>query len=332
MSLKPITITFSDSITDEARTLLVELKVASIIRAVRQGKELDKVTLQDLERLLNAIVDLLDPKLPAINKDPFETLRLISRDNNLARLLSNRSAVRLFRFLRQKDDDGVPLFMSLTTEDGEVFPTQNDFIDYLCKQAHISRSSLFERKKILERLIHLGYTLEKAYYILVSKPRTIGNVLNEFGDWDDNKLVDVDPLVISKICDKISPEQTEPIMELLAQAEANDELTPGVRQKLFPVFQELLEEVVVHDSATEAMDFVKHDVLCAPEIGYRWDPESDSLLVDFIQKEIDPDGSQYVARVLTIAYQPQFTAVVPKEVRDDLIRRLPIKNRRYLDD
>lgn len=331
--MQAIALTFSDSVIEEARVMLAELKITSIIYAIRKNEPLSETTLQDLEQLLRVITDLLDPNLPAIPKDPLETLKLISRDNNLARLLSSRSAARLFRFLQLRTDDGVPLFMTLTTEDGETFTTQNDFIDHICKHAHISRSSLYERKGVLERLMFLGYSLEDAYKILVSKPRTIANVLKMLGDWDRNQLTEVDPDVVSQICDKYSPSQTEDVMYLLETAETEEQITLPVQEKLFPVYRNLLEEVSEHDSATAAMDFVQHDLLKKPEISYRWDPRTNSLLIDMVQKQIDKNGEEYIARVETITFEPHYAIDgVPPEVIDDLLRRLPIKNRKYLDN
>mgnify|MGYP001394928907 FL=1 len=78
---------------------------------------------------------------------------------------------------------------------------------------------------------------------------------------------------------------------------------------------------------TKAMNFVNHDILMQPEISYIWDDELDVLVIEYIRKEVDLETkTEYIAEIVKVPLIPD-TNRLPMEIKDDLIRRLPIRGK-----
>ena len=67
------------------------------------------------------------------------------------------------------------------------------------------------------------------------------------------------------------------------------------------------------------------------QIEYRWDRETDSLLIQLVKKAIDPVTKEtFVLGTTTVPFLPD-TLDLPSEIKKDLVKRLPIRNRKDLD-
>ena len=74
------------------------------------------------------------------------------------------------------------------------------------------------------------------------------------------------------------------------------------------------------------MDYVRYDVLARPEITYSWKDEA--LILHIVRKAITEEGTEVVINVEDIPFVPDYPGEIDEEIVDDLLNRLPIKNRR----
>ena len=74
------------------------------------------------------------------------------------------------------------------------------------------------------------------------------------------------------------------------------------------------------------MDYVRHDVLAKPEITYSWLDEA--LIIHIVRKAIDESGVEVVINVEDVPFIPDYPGKLDEIIIDDLLTRLPIKNRR----
>jgi hypothetical protein len=306
LNITQLSINFHDSVEEEIRQLQAELRIGQIIEELGQDQPISSNTRQELQALLYFISDIFSPDLPAIHIDPQITLLVANRDMKLALLLRERGLFRLFRLLIQENEQGVPIIKTIISPyTGDVFRSQEEFLEWFRKEAGVPRSLVFERIGTIKKLLNLGLSLEQAYQINIARPHTVTKVLNQIALWADHEMVDVNNDVARRVVQTTQPDSAEKFLELLSKSEEDLDALDDVIIAYRPAVIKLLEEVAAHRSSGDAMDFVQHDVLKKPEIRYRIDPTTKSLLVDIVLKQIDPEGIEYIAKVETIEYAPQ---------------------------
>jgi hypothetical protein len=312
--------------------LYEELQIGEVVSALRSGEIPDK--LQTLVvPLATTILDLFGTGTPGIGIDPISTLKSASRDINLSRILRERGLFRLFRLLNTNDEHNVPIYQTLTNpDDGSYFERREDMIGWFCKSAKVSRSVVFMRMATIEKLLGLGYELDDCYKTILTKPYAIRETLNEIAEWQHNELEYVDPEIALRLAEKYYDDAkrekigqlvetiADPKREKAERDQAQDELTDAMR----PAISKLVDEVAAHQDTKDAMDFVRADIAGKPEISFSWDYERDELVCEVIVKG-KKAGTEYIKDILTIRLAAD--QLMPVELRDELVTRLPIKNR-----
>ena len=332
-----LAVRFTDTAEQEMRDLIIEMKLIPLADYIHTSKESLPPELSGLlTHMLIILKDIFSIDLPDV-KDPETTLRTVSRDINLSRILRERGLFRLYRLVHSTDENGVPLFMGIMNPVfGHPFAKQEEFIGWFCEEAKISRGTVFRRLAAIERTVTLGFTLEQSFDMILHRPFVIGETLSLLAEhgvvtWDKGQIADVDPEMALKLAEQINPAAADDIRNLvgmaLEDADARDELKDAIK----PILAGLLTEVTLHDRSKDALAHVKHEVLSIPEISYSWDKDGDYLIVELHRKEIDPEtGEEAMSRPIVVPFIPDVTEL-PIEVKSDIIRRLPIKNRLYLD-
>jgi hypothetical protein len=266
MSLKQLSISFTETAEQEVTQLVHELHLVPIAQSLNS---MDTPALVDgVKQLLSVLSDLFSVDLPNIEKDPEDTLRTVSRDINLSRLLRERGLFRLYRLLHQKDENNVPLFMTLANPGtGSPFSRQEEFIGWFCDEAHVARSLVFMRMAAIDRVLTLGFTLERAFSIVVSKPYAIQDTLHKIAEWDGGEIARVDPDVAILLARKLDPENADRIEAMAEAARTDPEAEELLKEAIKPIMAGLLEEVAAHSRAKEAQKFVQ-DVLLQPVVSW----------------------------------------------------------------
>jgi hypothetical protein len=347
--MRDLTLQFTETAQEEVDRLVMELGLVPLAQTINQNRQdLPEELQKELGQLMGIILDMFSADLPLPNGDPEDTLRIVSREINLGRLLKERGIFRFYNLLDQEvyfDPDtgeqvdepkgSVSLSLCQTLNNpitGQPFANDTEFIGWFCEEAHVSRSLLFRRIMAIRRMVKtLGFDIEEAFNIMVSKPYAIEETIRMIADWDKENLKNVDPDVLVEIAKKVRPGQAAEYELLAAQAGEDPDSLDFLISQSKPVLADLLREVADHERSKDAMDTVRHDILRIPEISYRWDPDGDFLVVTIITKSIDEDGGEYVKEILHVPFIPDLVAKVPREIKNDLIKRLPIKNRDELD-
>jgi hypothetical protein len=350
MEFKDLDIRFTDSAEEEVGLLIKELELSALVGYILKH-DLPPELKGTLVQLIQVVTDLFSTELPELSDDPETTLRVVSRDINLSRILRERSIFRLYRLLHEKtwvdaftgavidspthSQDAVAISIYQTFRNpntGAPFATQEEFIGWLCESAHITRALIFQRMAAIDRLTNaLGFSLQEAYRIILSKPSVIQQTLRDLARWDkQGGLEDVDPAVAMHIARRVAPERVDDLRSLAEQAGEIPEARELLKEAVRPMIASILSEVAAHDRAKDAMDWIKHDILMRPEITYAWDEESNVLMVVYHSRNVDPQtGEEYTSPPLSIPFVPDILDL-PREVKADLVRRLPIRNRNEL--
>lgn len=338
-------IKFTDSAQEEVSVLMKEMDFAGVAALLSKSNALPAEYAEKVQSMFLTVADMFDGGLPALGDNPIETLRQVSRDFNMSRLLKERGLARMYRLLNTVVEvpdpitgeiDLVPMFSTLSDpETNEPFARREDFIIWFCQSAHAPRSLLFQRMSTYDRLLSLGFSLEESYNIILKKPAAIRKVLLLMGDWHRGDLVDVPPNVARRLAEKFAPEKTEEIESVIQKVEdastnnnvrAEEQAHGEYLELLKPMLFKAIEEVSSHQSTRDAVEFVQHDLAGQPEIKYRWDFERDLLEVEVTRKSIDPHGREFISDILVVPFIPD-VPVVPQEVVEDLFSRLPLRNR-----
>lgn len=348
---KDITTTFVDDPQEEIDLLHHEANLLGLIDALKR-EDLPEDFSEQLGRHLAYLADMFNARLPEIKgQSPDVVLRLAARDIQVSRILKERGLARLYRLCRSYVPVSVPtdevggtreeeiqVFQTLRSpETGESFTTQEDFIGWFARAAHVSRSLIFLRFADLDRLTQgLGLNLEEAYRQLLTKPKVIGDVMRDLADWDGAEIVRVEPEVAKRLAQAAlghKPEELERVERLADQYTRDQdwgtmiELVDAVR----PALRSMVEQVALHTSARDAKKMVEADILLSPEIHYSWDPQTNSLVVEQEVVEVDRRGERYIAGTKSVMFMPDSVNAVPSAIIKDLVRRLPIRNREQLD-
>lgn len=346
--MRDLTIRFTETAQEEIDRLVLEMGLAPLAQTLTNNIDnLPPDLRESVAKVMGVILEMFSADLPVAYGDPEETLKVVSREINLGRLLKERGIFRFYRLLEMEvhfnpttgeqlsgptdTSVSIPLCQTINNPNtGQPFAHDNDFIGWFCEEAHVSRSLLFRRIMAIRRMVNtLDFTLEEAFNILVSKPFAIEETIRMIADWDKDSLANIDPEVVVAIAKKVQPGKSAE-WELLAEKAASD---PEALQYLIenskPVIADLLREVASHERSKDAMDTVRHDIMKIPEIGYRWDPDGDYLVVSIVVKTISEDGEEYTSEINHVPFVPD-TAKLHPDIRKDLIKRLPIKNRHHL--
>jgi hypothetical protein len=354
VSMKDMTIRFTETADEEVRTLFNEMQLIPVASFLQKNDAPLPEELKTLLRqLLATLSDLFSSDLPGIEADPEAALRTASRDINLAKLLRERGLFRLYRILHEKvwyeqmqgvvltQDQAelvqtaslVPIYMTYNNPStGSPFSKQEEFIGWFCEEAHVARSLVFMRLATIERALALGFSLEESFSLVISKPYAIQETLHQVGKsgvvkWDGNELASIDPAKAILVARRVNPDLVPAIENAITSSVDDDELQDNLRDAVKPVLADLLTQVANHERAKDAMDYVKHDILFQPEITYEWDHGSKALIVHLVRKEIDPQsGIELASPQVSVPFVPDAMSL-PDEIVDDLLRRLPIRNR-----
>lgn len=333
MKPKPLNISFTETAEQEINALVTEMNLVPLARYITTNQEVLPAELKGLiGPLLSVIMDIFSTETPTADIDPEATLRSISRDINLARLLRERGLFRLYRLLHLKTPDGVPIFMTVLNPDtGNPFSKQEDFIGWFCSAAKVARSLVFMRLMTIDRTIQLGFTLDDAFGLIVTKPWVIRETLNMVASWEKAELVHINPEVAVSLAERLSPSTATEIKQLAADSEESPESKEKFLEASKPVIANLLREVASHEHSKDALDFVRHDLLRQPEINYLWDEEGGYLVVEMVRIQVDDNGNESIAGITSIPFVPEMDeGTLPAEILRDLLKRLPIKNRNTL--
>lgn len=333
--LQPINIRFTETAKDTADSVIRSLDLMPLMSVMKDDNTPEE-TKALIGNLLIALSDIFETALPNIDGTTEENLMKVSRDLSLSKLLRERGLFRMYR-LTTEFVNNIPVWSYfLHPLTGEPFSSREKFIDWFVAEAHVSRGMLYQRLADIKRLLSLGFDLEQAYEVVLTKPYVISTALKLIVNWDDeNNVGNIDPAIVlmtaKKIADRIDPTL---LPRLTAMAE-NDMDDPEERRKLteeaIPVMHELINELAGHDRAKDAMKMLKNDILLQPEIIYMWDEDTPSLMVTLVMRQLDPEtGEERELPPVVVPFVPDVT-ILPDEIRQDIIKRLPIANRKFLD-
>lgn len=327
MEFKQLATNFSSTAIEEVRNIWRDMSLQSIVSTLGEhADQLPEELQAHLVNLLQTVGDLFSLDIPDLEANPNLTLRKVSRDVNLSRILKERAIFRLYRLVNERNEEGVLLYQELINPyTGAPYATQEEFIGWICEEAHLNRALIFQRLAAISRILTLGYDLDYAFKALLTHPYAVQETLRMVADWSKGVLIDVNPEVVLQIARKVSPESVESL-EQMNQSEEDDSREQFIEASK-PVFGMLLEEVASHDRSKDALNFVKHDILLQPEINYVWDEELDVLMVEYVRKDVDLETkTEFIAEVVKVPFIPD-TNTLPKEIKEDLIRRLPIRGK-----
>jgi hypothetical protein len=335
MEPKSLSITFTDTPEEEVALIRKEFSLSSLATEL-EGAILDGTIMSEdahigLAELLTTFGEMFSLTLPELGPSTEDTLKLSSRDINLSRLLRERGLVRLYRLLKEKDEHGIPLFLGYVDPYSEnPFQTQEDFVGWIAKDAHIPRSTLFMRFSTYEKMVGLGFPLEEAFQTIITKPYAMREVLVMAATWNrQGQIIDVNPEVVKNIARQVLPEKEAEEIENLADYYTENPSSVALQelvQAYKPALKAFVEELADHQNTKQMMDYVRHDVLAKPEITYSWLDEA--LIIHIVRKAIDESGMEVVIEVEDIPFIPDYPGKLDEVIIDDLLTRLPIKNRR----
>lgn len=334
MQPRELNINFTDNPEEEITLIRKEFKLSGLAETL--GKIIDTGEALDPEERMNVAVvianlqEMFSLELPRVEGTVERTLRLSSRDINLSRILRERGIIRLYRLLREKDQ-GIPIFQTLINPyDDTPFSRQEDFITWIALEGHMPRSTLFMRFGTYDKMLSLGFSLEESFTTVITKPYAMRKVLNMLGTWNHHKeLISVDPTAINRIAQRVLPfEKAQEINSLVTayEEDPSDATLQTLATKSKPALREFISELAEHPNTKEMMDFVHHDIIGKPEIGYKW--RNDALIVMLTQKTVDETGTEVEVSIEEIPFVPDIPYELPEAIVSDLLTRLPIKNRR----
>lgn len=342
---KDLQIRFTETAQEEIDGLVHELGLIPLAQALGDNRaNLPDEVQEGVGQLLTIILDMFSADMPDALSDPEHTLKTVSREINLGRLLKERGIFRFYRLLEtevyfdaetgesvdKEHPRAVPISLSQTLNNpttGAPFAHDNDFIGWFCAEAHVARGLLFRRIMAIRRMVNtLDFSLEEAFNIMVSKPFAIEETIRMIAEWDKDKLVGMDPQVLLKVASKVDPQTVEEYQMLADNPEGQDELmshAPGL-------IAGLLQEVAQHERAKDALDTVRHDIVGLPEISYTWVQEGNYLMATIIVKSTTDEGDEVISDMEYVPFVPDVANLHPA-IKADLLKRLPIKNRQDLD-
>jgi len=333
MNIQQISVHFTESAEEEIALIAQETGVIPLVNYLMSSDAAVPDELRGmLLKLISVVSDMFSSSLPIVGDNPEETLRAVSRDINLARVLRERGIFRLYRLVRQRTPDNVPLYMTLINPlTGSPFARQEEFIGWFCEEAHVARSLVFMRMGTIEKMQSIGFSLDETFSLTLAKPYAMRETLNAVASWEGGQLKDINPNVAIQVARRVSPDAVPELRRLAEIAGDSPEAMREFREAVKPVLADLVTEVANHERARDALDFVRYDVLMRAEVNYSWDRDAGVLLVELVRKHVDSTtGEEYMGKPEIVPFVPD-TNNLPKEIVDDLFSRLPIRNKFALD-
>lgn len=332
---KPLEITFTDSPQEEVALIQKEFSLGEaaqeLEKAIMDGSQMSEEAHIKLAELLATFKEMFSTNLPELGETTEATLRVSSRDINLSRLLRERGLVRLYRLTKETTKEGIPLYMTyIDPYTGNPFNKQEEFVGWVAKDAHIPRSTLFMRFSTYDKMQGLGFNLSEAFLTIITKPYAMRKVLNMTAEWNrQGQIINVIPDVVRKVSEQIlNEEEAKKVVDLANFYEENP--SPVALKELVeaykPALKEFITELSEHQNTKEMMEHVHHDVLGKPEVSYYW--KDDALIMSILRKSFDEKGTEVITEIEDIPFIPDYPGEIEDAIIDDLLNRLPIKNRR----
>ena len=339
--LKPreLQITFTENPQQEIDLVRKELNLSDLTEkmnaVVFEKEQLTEDEEIKLAELLATLQEMFSLDLPELKEEIERNLRLSSRDINLSRILRERGIMRFYRLIKEKTEDGIPLFMTaINPLEGVPFQRQEEFITWVALEAHMPRSTLFMRFSVYDKLKTLGFELEDAFRTVITKPYAMRKVLNLLGEWDREKnLISVEPEIATKIAQKVlTREEADKVQEIadIYIEDPTEENLGKLTTAFEPALGEFIREISLHPNTREMMDYVRHDIMGKAEISYSW--HNEALIISITKKALDETGTEFIVGVEEIPFAPDYPYEIPEEIILDILTRLPIKNRRDVLD
>lgn len=333
--MKHLDVKFTDTPEEEIAMIQRELSLASLANSIeasiKEGTEFDEQSRIALVNLLVELNEMFSLELPEEGVSPEIALRKASRDINLSRVLREKGLVRLYRLVNTIDPEhNVPIYKTLINPyTGNPFERQEDIIDWFCREAHVARSTVFQRKATLDRMTKLGFTLQEAFTRIIKSPYAFHEILKTLGEYDrDGNMIRTEPETVLKVANRLfmhNSDEYEELEEAVEEYQSGNQTAKDMVNliKTFkPMLVELVDELSNYESTRDMMETFRHDVMDKPEIIYTW--EGDVLIVAYIQKAFDPEGTEYIMEVREIPFIPDIPERLPKEIHEDLTERLPM--------
>lgn len=321
---KTLIVQFPDDPQEEIEAIVKESQVVPLLQRIDQIENMSEEDRRLVRNTVGSLIEFLSPNLP-LPLDVNEDLRRAAQEMNVARVLREKASARLYMLVNRVDEYDIPLFKRVLDPDTNApFRTQEDFLTWFGRNAHVSRSLIFLRKKTYNRLVvGLGMTMDEAFRVVMRKPFSIYQTLDAMGLWDkEGKLISIDDSTAEQVGRLLPPGKL--------QNNINEAIAEGDEEKIIeaaiPAIVNLVNEVADHASARDAGEFVKHDVLQRPRITSWWDEGMDCPVIQYEILETDEKGNTFVSHMERFPLVPD-TPELPSDVRAYLINRLSVKNR-----
>mgnify|MGYP001431494975 FL=1 len=211
--MKQLSTNFSSTAVDEVTNIISDMHLHGIVSTLgTAANSLPDDLKYHLLSLLQTVSDLFSLELPELESDPDETLRKVSRDVNLSRVLKERAIFRIYRLVNERSGDGTLLYQELINPyTGSTYNTQEEFIGFICEEAHLNRALIFQRLAAISRILTLGYDMDYAFKALLTHPFAVQETIRMVAEWQKGELVDVKPEVVLQIARKVAPDMVEQI-------------------------------------------------------------------------------------------------------------------------
>lgn len=324
-TIQPIDVRFLDAPGEDVTELLNDMRLLQIAKYIQAtgGDPLPTELEKLLTNLLGVVAEIFSVDLPMLQANPETTLRTVAREINLARLFRERGVFRFYQLL-YTHEDGVPWYMKRTNPfTGSPFATQDEFIGWFCSEAKITRATVFMRVAAINRMLALGFSLEDTFRMMVTKAFAIQETVRLLANWGKGGQIEsIDPETAARVAARYDPELANEIEGLDQEA---------LQEAIRPSYARLLAEVSDHERARDALYFVRHDILHQPEIKYTWDENGRYFLAQVFVSSTGEDGVRYTSKIHSIPIIID-APDVPKDLRDDLLKKLQVHNRSQIID
>jgi hypothetical protein len=264
--------------------------------------------------------------------DDLETaLRKASRDINLSRILRERGIARVYLVSRMASEAGGFLFQTRINPDtGRPFKNKSELISWFTSHAKVPRSLYYIREQTYDRLLGIGKNMEESFKTVLQKPHIIWKVLDSLGTWDGGNLTSIEPEVAARMVGTYLGKEEE---ETLRQLTLGDEFENQgeILALSSQAIDKLIDEVAVHESGRDAINYVENDIIGKPEISYVWDEEKEALVIEIVRRTIDETGNVFISSIEKVLLaRIDSNERIPRDIREDLIDRLPVRGKYLL--
>lgn len=322
---------FTERTTDELKGIIDSLNIVGVVNI---AKESDVENKEIMVNLLTVILDLFSVDLPEANGKSEEVMKLVSRDIAMGKWFRERGLFRFFKLLKTTVNDRPFWSYYSNPETLETFSSRDEFIGWFCSAAKVPRSLIFQRMATIERLFEVGFDEEHAYELLQTYPSAVTESARSLVEWTPktNTIESINPVVVAQLANRYDREQYDGLVSLARHAVDNPEKTEELVKEVKPLIKKALEELGQAERARDAVSWIKNDMLLQPEITYVWDTELDTLVIIYSPREMNLQTGEVIEHpTVKIPLVPDIKDHWPLEVKKDIIKRLPVTNKAYLD-